>query len=110
MLTIDVRIAADAPEDLPEEPPGAPPLKADLPWKTLRSVTIGLALLIIMAEISRLSGSMLDTAGQAWSFNELAGPSGPSVHAPDGEATSTLPQRSAESSWASTSPLISHLS
>jgi hypothetical protein len=26
-----------------------------------------------MAEISRLSGSMLDAAGQAWSFNELAG-------------------------------------
>jgi hypothetical protein len=30
-------------------------------------------LLIIMAEISRLSGSILDTVGQAWSFNELAG-------------------------------------
>jgi hypothetical protein len=33
---------------------------------------MGLALLIIMAEISRLSGSILDTVGQAWSFNELA--------------------------------------
>ncbi len=54
-------------------PPSAPPLKAGLPWKTLTSLTIGLALLITMAEISRLSGSMLDTVGQAWSFNELIG-------------------------------------
>ena len=66
-------IAMDVAEPGPQEPPSAPPLKADLPWKTLTCLTIGLALLIIMAEISRLSGSILDTVGQAWSFNELAG-------------------------------------
>jgi hypothetical protein len=70
--TIDGPIVA-APEPVQEEPPSAPQLKARLPWKTLRSVTIGLALLITMAEISRLSGSMLDRVGQAWSFNELMG-------------------------------------
>ena len=71
--TIEERIAADVREPAPEEPPSAPHLKAGLPWKTLMCLTIGLALLIIMAEISRLSGSILDTVGQAWSFNELAG-------------------------------------
>ena len=71
--TIDKPIAAEASEPGLQESPSAPALKAGLPWKTLTSLTIGLALLIIMAEISRLSGSMLDRAGQAWSFNELAG-------------------------------------
>ena len=66
-------IATDVVEPVSEEATAAPRLKAGLPWKTLTSLTIGLALLIIMAEISRLSGSILDRAGQAWSFNELAG-------------------------------------
>ena len=66
-------IAMDVAEPGPHEPPSTPPLKSDLPRKTLTCLTIGLALLIIMAEISRLSGSILDTVGQAWSFNELAG-------------------------------------
>ena len=65
--------ATDVVEPVPEEPTNAPQLNAGLPWKTLTSLTIGLALLITMAEISRLSGSILDRAGQAWSFNELAG-------------------------------------
>jgi hypothetical protein len=66
-------ITTDVVEPVSEEPANAPQLKAGLPWKTLTSLTIGLALLITMAEISRLSGSILDRAGQAWSFNELAG-------------------------------------
>jgi hypothetical protein len=65
--------ATDVVEPVPEEPTNAPQLNAGLPWKTLTSLTIGLALLIIMAEISRLSGSILDRAGQAWAFNKLAG-------------------------------------
>ena len=71
--TIDEAIAADTPEHAPEEPMSAPELKPACRGRRSASVTIGLALLITMAEISRLSGSMLDTAGQAWSFNELAG-------------------------------------
>jgi hypothetical protein len=71
--TIGKPIAKDNPEFVPAAPPSAPRLKAALPWKTLTSITMGLALLITMAEISRLSGSILDTAGQAWSFNELVG-------------------------------------
>jgi hypothetical protein len=65
--------AADEAELAADKSPIAPRLTAGLPWKTLMYLTVGLALLIIMAEISRLSGSILDTAGQAWSFNELAG-------------------------------------
>ena len=66
-------ITRDAAEPGPQEPLSAPPLKAGLPWRTLTCLTFGLALLIIMAEVSRLSGSILDTVGQAWSFNELVG-------------------------------------
>jgi hypothetical protein len=65
--------AADEAVLASEESRTVPRLAAGLPWKTLTYLTVGLALLIIMAEISRLSGSILDTAGQAWSFNELAG-------------------------------------
>ena len=71
--TIGKPIATDDPKSVPAAPPSAPRLKAGLPWKTLTGLTMGLALLITMAEISRLSGSILDTAGQAWSFNELMG-------------------------------------
>jgi hypothetical protein len=71
--TIDQPIASDVRESISAARPNPPRLKADLPWKTLTKLTIALALLITMAEISRLSGSMLDTVGQAWSFNELIG-------------------------------------
>jgi hypothetical protein len=70
---IEEPTAANASADVTEGLPGASQLDTDLPWQTLTRITIGLTLLIAMAEISRLSGSMLDTAGQAWSFNELAG-------------------------------------
>jgi hypothetical protein len=79
--TIDEPSATDVVQPASEEPPSAPPLKGGLPWRTLTSLTVGLALLIMMAEISRLSGSMLDTIGQAWSFNELAGFGSLSSHA-----------------------------
>ncbi len=88
--TMDEAIAADTPEHAPEDPMSASELKTGLPWKRLTCMTIGLALLIIMAEISRLSGSMLDKTGQAWSFNELAG-LGPSVRTWDGWLTSAKP-------------------
>jgi hypothetical protein len=35
-------IAIDVAEPGPQEPPSAPPLKADLPWKALTCLTIGL--------------------------------------------------------------------
>jgi hypothetical protein len=71
--TGDEPIATDGLEPASQEPPSPPPLRARLPWKTLTGLTLGVALLVIMAEISRLSGSMLDRIGQAWSFNEPAG-------------------------------------
>jgi hypothetical protein len=55
--------------------PPADPLTGELPWRPLTRLSLALALIIGMAEISRLSGSILDNSGLAWSFDELTGPS-----------------------------------
>ena len=41
-------------------------LNTGLPWLALIWVTLVLALNVAMSEISRLSGSVLDTTGRAW--------------------------------------------
>ncbi len=55
--------------------PGVGMLDPRLPWLALVWVSAMAVVLVAMAEISRLSGSVLDTRSQAWAFGELMGPS-----------------------------------
>lgn len=45
-----------------------------LRWRAGLVVSIALALLVAMAEINRLSASVLDIQGRAWGFTDLMGP------------------------------------
>lgn len=53
----------------------ATPLDSALPWQALTWLTVVAALNVAMAEISRLSGGVLDSHRQAWAYGELMGPS-----------------------------------
>ncbi len=48
------------------------------------TVSVVLALLVAMGELSRLSGQVLDTTGRAWAFNALMGPGRALSIGPDG--------------------------
>ncbi|HEY5820823.1 MAG TPA: hypothetical protein VIT20_02525 [Propionibacteriaceae bacterium] len=52
-----------------------PALNSTLPWLSLTWLSVVLALNLAMDQLSRLSGTVLDTAQRAWSFGELMGPS-----------------------------------
>lgn len=52
-----------------------PALDATLPWRALTWLSSVLALLLALDQISRLSGTVLDTAQRAWPYGELMGPS-----------------------------------
>ena len=44
-------------------------------WLPFLWVTASIAVLVSLAEVSRLSGSILDLEGRVWAFTELMGPS-----------------------------------
>jgi hypothetical protein len=59
---------------MPEQPPIGPEHQpARFPWLSLTVVAVMAALLIALAEISRLSSDLLDTTGRSWAFSELIG-------------------------------------
>ena len=48
-----------------------PPARFPWPWLTIASALA--AMIIARAELSRLSGDLIDTTGRSWAFNELTG-------------------------------------
>jgi hypothetical protein len=61
----------------PVDEPATPP--ARFPYFSLTVMSVLAALMIARAEISRLSGDMIDNTGRSWAFSELTGPAAVTV-------------------------------
>ncbi|MEP6632058.1 MAG: hypothetical protein ABJA89_16435 [Lapillicoccus sp.] len=63
------------------------------------AVSVVLALLVAMGELSRLSGQVLDTTGRAWAFNALMGPGRALSIGPDGWTARFVGYGEQRSAW-----------